>query len=542
MITDTELFNRLTKTDLDLIRCYISNYAGGDGEDSGPLNAELDYILRFWSNNKERLADTIFRDNLILTKKVYIEKNADMLYKEIRNYIFSTSDDSNISKFLNAFYEISNEVITFTEDCGYGIHRLNELVWYENLAYNKFTGPSFTVPNPKDNRVIEVNEGCKISKILGKIASAYDLPYFEDFRLAHSLALNQKYLEGELCISIHPLDYMTMSDNDCDWDSCMSWQQPGDYRQGTVEMMNSDCVIVAYLKAKEDMDICWNSGMFWNNKKWRELFVVSKDIIMGIKPYPYYNDELESITAKWIKELATKTGLGVYTENACKFDNFKENVLGELNTKAYIEFKTNRMYNDINVGHFGYPGLTMREKDHWSFHLSGPSECMTCGEDYSFDSDFDEWQLSCYQCSGEVKCCECGVFIRADDAHYLDGYAYCDCCYDDNSADCINCGERVHNENAEIVYVRMFDDESPDDIVYHHCKEFCLDCFSKGRKEPLPDFGIISVIDSPKEYFWLNSMYVVDAKNLSPNGWCLFGYIDAERDEYLAQMQEKNLF
>ena len=75
-------------------------------------------------------------------------------------------------------------------------------------------------------------------RVLSKIATAYNLPGFEDFRIAQSLVTNQANLKGYITLSIHPLDYMTMSDNNCGWDSCMSWQEEGCYRQGTVEMMN----------------------------------------------------------------------------------------------------------------------------------------------------------------------------------------------------------------------------------------------------------------------------------------------------------------
>ena len=45
-----------------------------------------------------------------------------------------------------------------------------------------------------------------------------------------------------------------MSDNDYGWDSCMGWMNEGEYRLGTVEMMNSPCIVVAYIDGEE----AWN--------------------------------------------------------------------------------------------------------------------------------------------------------------------------------------------------------------------------------------------------------------------------------------------
>ena len=51
-----------------------------------------------------------------------------------------------------------------------------------------------------------------------------------------------------------------MSDNNSGWESCMSWRNNGCYRRGTVEMMNSPYVIVAYLMLEELVSVLENSA------------------------------------------------------------------------------------------------------------------------------------------------------------------------------------------------------------------------------------------------------------------------------------------
>jgi hypothetical protein len=57
-----------------------------------------------------------------------------------------------------------------------------------------------------------------------------------------------KEYKTNLVLSIHPIDFMTSSDNASGWTSCMNWRDDGGYSSGTIEMMNSNMVIIAYLE------------------------------------------------------------------------------------------------------------------------------------------------------------------------------------------------------------------------------------------------------------------------------------------------------
>ena len=73
-------------------------------------------------------------------------------------------------------------------------YNLRRLVDFTELATNVYEGETceLTVDLEKP---IKVQHGCKNTRVLGKIADAYKLPHFEDFRLAHSQVLNQKKLK-----------------------------------------------------------------------------------------------------------------------------------------------------------------------------------------------------------------------------------------------------------------------------------------------------------------------------------------------------------
>jgi hypothetical protein len=101
----------------------------------------------------------------------------------------------------------------------------------------------------KDGKVLKIRNGSRPMRSIRKIAESYGIEGFEHFMNKHSECLNQKSLKGTVHMSIHPMDYMTMSDNNEGWESCMSWANDGCYKQGTVEMMNSPCAVVGYLES-----------------------------------------------------------------------------------------------------------------------------------------------------------------------------------------------------------------------------------------------------------------------------------------------------
>lgn len=450
------IFEKLTDKDQELIKLYIQNYGSADGGYIR-LKTPLECILRFWTGNKEDLY-RLFGGEFILSRKVSYDKPTHEIENDVYENILNEGEG-------RAFYRhYDNWCDRFPE----WRWNLRTLMYSHNLASNIYTGESFELPTP-DGHTIAINTGCKISKVLGKIAKAFDLPNYEAFRIAHSQCLNQKKLNGELCISIHPLDYMTMSDNDCGWDSCMSWLQPGDYRLGTVEMMNSPCVVVAYLKSYEDMEV---PGGYWNSKKWRQLFIVTPEMISGIRQYPYKNDELSGTVLKWLRTLAETNMLwGPYSDTAVKINNFTDNTFANTTSgTSYIHISTAFMYNDYHSDHdaFIIPDFPTR----YELCFSGPTSCVCCGEDMSHydDSEHDPCVLTCDDCEHICRCAECGNRINPDDAFTVNGCTVCEYCYNEYFDDCTLCEKTEHKDYLYYIYLA-----DGDNITNYYIKA-CEEC------------------------------------------------------------------
>ncbi|MDD4690482.1 MAG: hypothetical protein PHE51_12175 [Eubacteriales bacterium] len=444
------LYEKLSSEEIDAIAQRIRSYGAASDYNcdadfySGELN--MPHILRVWNEQKDHYLAKLFNGELILSKHVSVTKTTEMMMEELDSAVCGWGCPE--SKFMSAAHELmySNIWDSFISD------KFRQLINTKNIVKNYYDGETFELPLP-NGKALKIIHGCKIMKQLSKIAAAYNLPRFEEFRIAHSMVLNQRNLTGELCLSIHPLDYITMSDNDCGWDSCMSWEQNGDYRMGTVEMMNSPCVVVAYLKSEHDFDV---SGIQWNSKKWRELFVVTKDVIVGILGYPYHNDGLVDECIGWLKNLAQNAGLGEYCDDIYTIEQNRKVFVKELNNSVRFDFNTNCMYNDFRDEHRCYISKTAEE--YTEICYSGPTECMFCGDliKYSHDDNM----LICDECDESERCDCCGNRCSGDYRVVLEGgEIVCRDCYDEHCCECALTGEIMPYHNMTPIYLASAKDK-----------------------------------------------------------------------------------
>lgn len=280
------------------------------------------------------------------------------------------------------------------------------------------------------------------------------LIHIEKARILQSQLLNTKSLKGNLNLSIHPLDYITMSDNEYGWSSCMSWEENGCYKLGTLEMLSSPKVIVAYLTG-ENNEYHLTSDITWNNKKWRELFVVDKNVISGVRGYPYYNKTLESAVLNKLVELATNNLGWEFEKDTIEF--LTNSYSPETNEKTYsIRMHTNAMYNDFGVqSPQAYLGINTREilkENPINIYYGDYPYCLNCGEPIYLqnDSEYDTLGdgLECLNCRGLYHCDECGMICDADDIYDFNGKLLCPCCYEENYTYCKECDNYISIEDC----------------------------------------------------------------------------------------------
>ena len=438
------LLEQLPQNDKDMICQYINTFAGEQGcHPDVEQNTDMDYILRHWAEAKERLYH-LFGDQFIIGLPVEFNKARSELCNDCRTLIRNNSKYIALRDQMFALFSkwdhwfcgcesedemrayLPNEKwIELGGDYDF-IHRRWAAAWairslFEEftLADNEYIEATTEVPLP-DGKTYKVQRGCKPMRAIAKIAEAYGIEGVEDFRIAHSQVLNKKKIKGTLHLSIHPLDYLTMSDNASGWESCMNWYDAGQYRAGTVEMMNSPSVVVAYLCNDEcPFNPCHN--VTWNNKKWRQLFVIDPDFMLSIKAYPYEHPEL---TQTAMQEFFKVAGWDTVIHE------FKPHNVNNLeDADVSIKMTTQSMYNDFGTTtHFIAMHPSWRGKTYSvsEYCYSGFSECVWCGE-YNTHCEEDEALVCCHDCFPVAHCSDCGTLCHADEIY--DG-CYCVDCYD----------------------------------------------------------------------------------------------------------------
>lgn len=426
-----DLYNALPETDRENIFNYLEwNSINCDA--TYPRREKLPKILHYWAQEKVDLYK-MFDENFILSKRIKVPFVTDIAinqcyrddtinhFKNNLQFFFQRMNDEfqGYCSYTNGFFStchgfenslwISNpgdfkracEAIDEVPDRVY-----NLIGWiipdFETLVTNKIDWHddyhSVKIPYGTDGDYIKISKGDKTMKALGKIIHTIfpDLvDEFEEFRIRVSQITNQSSLSGDLCISIHPLDFMTMSDNSSNWSSCMNWRNKGEYRCGTVEMMNSCSVVVAYLKS--DTETLTRKNCKWNSKKWRSLFIVTNGAIVSVKGYPYQNETLTKTVLEWLKELYDKNLVGTWFDplvdtlgNPCELHMLTDDELDM--------FKTDNMYNDFGTtDHYGYITPAFMRMDEYNY--SGILNCMSCGEMWDADRyDARLCKVNCDDC------------------------------------------------------------------------------------------------------------------------------------------------
>lgn len=410
----------------NMIGNYIREYVGTP-------KVDLDYLLRFWKANKPTLFK-LLGNSLTYSFEASLEKSEGELqtqWREIgRNNPHIDKFIDTVNHIINKYNEEAEKKKSFTESLYFfRSNKFIQMVQWKAFLSNVYDGESGTLE--LDNLSVKIQKGMKNMKILGKIATTFgdlypDLQYFEEFRLAHSQLVNDRAYKGKITFSIHPLDFMTMSDNACDWSSCMSWEDSGCYRKGTVEMMNSPCVLVAYIEKSNPYIL--PDGAEWNNKRWRELFIVDKQGIFGIKGYPYWNRDIELACLAELEKLANiNLNWGHFNPDPVELDMNDGYDFTAFYKDSRIELTTDAMYNDFRYSHHKAI-LPERLKGNIYVHYSGETECMTCG---CLITDYDnEEDLQCDGCNDLDYCEDCEERYHRDELTEVDGMFLCGGCYD----------------------------------------------------------------------------------------------------------------
>lgn len=405
------LYPMLSEQDKTIMKNYIFQYGIKEEHFIG-----LEEWLTGWSYNKIKLYK-LLGNSFTYSKPFKHEEPYSRIVDNFERLIYSTY--GNFTDDLRQYWiwkKCPDEDEIGSRVC----HQILSPSIYARNAVDEDIVLDF-LPNKKK---VVLSKGMKPIKALYKYLKYVDyddMEAYEQFRLEHSRVLNTKTIQGELVISIHPMDFMTMSDNSYNWSSCMNWTEGnggGCYKIGSEEMMFSNCVVCCYLKTKEPFyfnNSHQDEEHSWTNKKWRQLFYVTKDIIVSGKSYPYASEEITKELLKTLQDLAKKNlnweyrfGPELYTDMKHVYSDEDFDFAREDSKQHRILFDVRGMYNDFaNDHHRPFWCIRNKVKKNKIINISGKSSCLCCGDEVATPADYyDEYNDKYNHCDSLI-CAPC---------------------------------------------------------------------------------------------------------------------------------------
>ena len=370
-----------------------------------------------------------------------------------------------------------------------------EMVSCSNAEMGYFLQMNFDGLN--ENKVIHefhteegevIPPGIKIGKALGRYFPNCSESFVFQIQNELSRLIQETKITGKLCLSVHPLDFLSSSENNHGWRSCHALD--GEYRAGNLSYMTDSCTFIAYLKSdKEDCKLPrFPSDVPWNDKKWRCLFHVdtnNKMLWMG-RHYPMRLDGVVSIVEKVLSHkmnffespvLENKLWSSFFAAL-----NWRTVVQGEVDTPEgefyvnptvfiretarplfqYVKDVENPLhFNDIlrssvykpQFSEYGFKsGRAVK-----AMVVGHSVLCPCCGERFIESSE----AMMCDTCllentdyvDGEtiVRCAECGERIMASSAIGASGEYFCQYCADTVLTRCHSCDILFHPQYEGVV-------------------------------------------------------------------------------------------
>ena len=386
-----------------------------------------------------------------------------------------------------------NRVIEFATTVDFRWHypELSDFIVSQQKGFfNNLTTEDFTSPEG-----IEIRKGTKIVKAFKHFVK--DERCLTDIQNAASRIIQENKIEGKLCFSIHPLDYLSSSENTHNWRSCHALD--GEYRAGNLSYMMDTSTIVCYIKSDEEENLPnFPKDIKWNSKKWRVLIHFSEDkkMIIAGRPYPFdsvagmelIRDELLKVFdfsrirpyQKWTDwQTASLDEIKLNDGSVVRLHSHYVPIGGTLKSlhdEIVITPKGSKHFNDILYSScyiprymfLGYEDLLFSdnsaiftpqtyEKD-TKFIIGGFTYCLHCGAAECMSASDT---MLCVDCELEYgvsenevfcRCSCCGRRMLDDDAFWVQDEYVCQSCYDAHVSHCDNCNRATYS--ADIQYLK----------------------------------------------------------------------------------------
>lgn len=436
----------------------------------GIENPQIDKLIEDWREAKRDFIEA-FGGKLIYTwpQKVTFELSKEEKEKRIDNFVFRVEDQ---------FHKV--ELANFIN--------VNRHDFYSNRLTNAYKMADGTII-PKGIKIIKAfkffeNNAVKLEKIQNEA----------------SMIIQENKISGTLCLSVHPLDFLSSSENCHNWHSCHALD--GDYRAGNLAYMVDKSTFMCYIRGDKEEKLPWfPETVLWNSKKWRMLMFMSRrwDMLFAGRQYPFDSGSAldflrdnvlttvnmgswtkfsDSLITQYSNNVGQHFSFPSYIPTGCGLEKLSDVVTSYAEDGAEPIF-----FNDLLLSSCYTPKYAYKVNPFWGgidtenkprVEIGGPVMCCNCGnhpietgrvmlcpdcDDSYYEDDDDD----------VVSCACCGRTVYYDEAFYLDRYDeyICHHCYEREVGECEDCGEALYLS----------------DLMEKDGKFFCPTCFDKLQEE-----------------------------------------------------------
>lgn len=448
----------------------------------GIENPKLDILFNEWEVNKSK----------------FIERFGGLIYEWPEPIEFSLDPK-----------EKKNKAIQFTDI-------INDA--YQNEELSRFLDANI---NSFFDNVVENNiERSDIPKGM-KLIKAFK--FFEKDKevLANMQNLASRYIQenkikGTLCFSVHPLDFLSSSENTYNWRSCHALD--GEYRSGNLSYMTDNTTFMVYIKGADNEKLPnFPYSVPWNSKKWRMLIHSRPDdsMIFAGRQYPFSSKTGIDIVLNIYNNLMGKeipqdhfwyavpkfmpwsnSYVREYTDDGGVIRNLSSKYLVYGSRiidleEAVVEGDGALNYNDVLYSScYKYPYysilnntcVSIRDLRENPLKIGRSCYCLHCEMDYIEDSGYMrcpdcelEYGESDDDCYTYCSCCDARVYY--DDTYCVNDESVCDHCFNTECFVCDGCGEAYFNIHRHAVKV----DEDDKVSTLYFCKE-CLEDYIDNKE------------------------------------------------------------
>ena len=329
-----------------------------------------------------------------------------------------------------------------------------------------------------------LSDGKKIPKGM-KLVKAFkyfeeDKHLLEDIQNYASRIIQEDKITGTLCFSVHPLDFLSLSENTYNWRSCHALD--GEYRGGNLSYMTDCSTFICYLKGASNQKLPhFPDDVLWNSKKWRVLLFMEnkKRGLMAGRQYPFTTinglNEVSNAMKKafnyytydWVDAVITEYKNKFNDELFELYDNYipiqgkiykmSDIITDNPGSLQYDDLLYSTCYTPFYALTQGNCYFSDNDPPHW--YIGGEVDCLCCGKSQIENSEY----MRCFDCELQYgdsdddniaycACCDSRIFVEDAEEVGDDGALVCPACADTQCKRCEACGNLYFNN--EITYNR----------------------------------------------------------------------------------------